>query len=48
MNNSQSGGVDLSLIPLDNIERIEIVRGGNSSIYGADAVGGVINIITKC
>ena len=47
MNNSQSGGVDLSLIPLDNIERIEIVRGGNSSIYGADAVGGVINIITK-
>ena len=47
MNNSQSGGVDLSLIPLDSIERIEIVRGGNSSIYGADAVGGVINIITK-
>ena len=47
VNNSQSGGVDLSLIPLDNVERIEIVRGGNSSLYGADAVGGVINIITK-
>ncbi len=41
------GGADLSLIPLDNIERIEIVRGGTSALYGADAVGGVINIITK-
>ncbi len=41
------GGADLSLIPIDNIERIEIVRGGTSALYGADAVGGVINIITK-
>ncbi len=41
------GGADLSLIPLENIERIEIVRGGTSALYGADAVGGVINIITK-
>jgi outer membrane cobalamin receptor len=47
INNSQSGGADLSLIPLENIERIEIVRGSMSSLYGADAVGGVINIITK-
>lgn len=46
-NNSDSGGANPSLIPLDNIERIEIVRGGFSSLYGADAVGGVINIITK-
>jgi outer membrane receptor protein involved in Fe transport len=42
-----SGGVDLSLIPIENIERIEIVRGGSSELYGADAVGGVVNIITK-
>lgn len=38
---------DLSLISLNQIERIEIIRGGLSSIHGADAVGGVINIITK-
>lgn len=43
-----SGGVDLNTIMLgDNIDRIEIVHGGASVLYGADAVGGVINIITK-
>ncbi|AJQ28735.1 TonB-dependent receptor plug domain-containing protein [Pelosinus fermentans] len=35
------------LIGIENIERIEIVKGGRSALYGADAVGGVINIITK-
>ncbi len=34
-------------IPLDQIERIEIVRGPRSSLYGADAIGGVIQIFTK-
>ncbi|MDD5456453.1 MAG: TonB-dependent receptor [Candidatus Margulisbacteria bacterium] len=34
-------------IPIDNIERIEIIRGGSSAIYGAGAVGGVINIVTQ-
>jgi TonB-dependent siderophore receptor len=38
---------DLSSIPLDRIERIEIVRGAGSVLYGNGAVGGVINIITK-
>ncbi len=47
INNYQNGIVDLSLIPLENIERIEIVHGGLSSLYGADASGGVVNIITK-
>lgn len=43
-----SGGIDLNTILLgDNIERIEVVRGGASTLYGSDAVGGVINIITK-
>lgn len=39
--------VDWNLIDLDNIERIEIVRGPASSLYGDNAVSGVINIITK-
>lgn len=47
INNAQSGSVDLSLVPVENIERIEIVRGGTSAYYGSDAIGGVINIITK-
>lgn len=38
---------DLDRIPASIVERIEIVKGPNSSLYGADAVGGVINIITK-
>jgi outer membrane receptor for ferrienterochelin and colicins len=47
LNKAQSGGVDLSTISLEGVEKIEVVRGGNSALYGADAVGGVINIITK-
>ena len=42
-----SGQYDISAIPVDQIERIEIVKGGNSTLYGSDAVAGVINIITK-
>ncbi|HEX5037536.1 MAG TPA: TonB-dependent receptor [bacterium] len=37
----------LGSIPLDNVERIEIVRGSQGVLYGSDAVGGVINIITR-
>lgn len=45
---SGKGSVDLRMIPsLKNIARIEIVRGGGSALYGADAVGGVVNIVTK-
>jgi vitamin B12 transporter len=49
MNSPQSGGFDFSTlsVPVENIERIEIVRGPSSALYGADALGGVINIITK-
>jgi len=39
--------VDLSTIPLDAVERVEIVKDGASAIYGSDAIAGVVNIITK-
>ncbi|MET3793761.1 TonB-dependent receptor plug domain-containing protein [Aquamicrobium terrae] len=42
-----AGTLNLSSIPLDSIDRIEIARGGHSAQYGADAIGGIINIITK-
>jgi len=47
LNNTEEGGFNLSLIPLGAVERIEVMRGGGSYIYGADALGGVINIVTK-
>ena len=47
VNNAEEGGFDLSAVPLSSVDRIEVLRGGGSSIYGADALGGVINIVTK-
>ena len=38
---------DLNTIPLVNIDRVEVLKDGASSLYGADAIGGVVNIITK-
>ena len=42
-----TGAFDVRLIPLEQIERIEIVKGAQSTLYGSNAVAGVINIITK-
>lgn len=39
--------VDFSRLAMDNVERIEIVKGAASALYGSNAVGGVVNIITK-
>jgi tonB-dependent receptor plug len=45
--NMQAQNSALSAIPVSAVERIEIVRGANSVLYGAEAMGGVINVITK-
>lgn len=42
-----SGVIDLSRFASENIERVEIVRGAGSALYGSDAIAGVINIITR-
>jgi len=47
LNSTDMAGPDFSSVSLDQVERIEIVRGAGSVLYGDGAVGGVINIITK-
>ena len=42
-----AGNLDFSMLNLSNVEKIEIIEGGMSSLYGSSAVGGVVNIITK-
>ena len=47
LHGDNGGENDLSLIDPHNIEKIEIVKGASSALYGSDAIAGVINIITK-
>ena len=47
INGHRAGTVNLAKIPVEDIERIEIVKGPASVLYGSSAMGGVINIITK-
>lgn len=47
VNSIDVSGPDLSQIPIDAVERIEIIHGAGSVLYGDNAVGGVVNIITK-
>ncbi|MGH7464253.1 MAG: TonB-dependent receptor, partial [Longimicrobiales bacterium] len=42
-----SGGLDISRIPTAMIERVEVVKGPQSTLYGSEAMGGVVNIITR-
>ncbi|MBU4334451.1 MAG: TonB-dependent receptor [Candidatus Omnitrophica bacterium] len=46
-NSIDMSGSDLVQIPIESVERIEIIRGAGSVLYGDNAVGGVVNIITK-
>src|SRR5262249_54277618 len=47
VSSSTAGTTALEAIPLDQIDRIEILRGPASSLYGSDAVGGVIQVFTR-
>ncbi len=47
INNLGGGSFDLSEFTTSNIERVEVLPGGGSTLYGSDAIGGVINIITR-
>ncbi|MBI5324714.1 MAG: TonB-dependent receptor [Ignavibacteriae bacterium] len=47
INSTQNGMSDLSIIPIDMVNEIEIVRGGNSALFGGNAIGGIVNLITR-
>jgi vitamin B12 transporter len=47
LNTGEGGTVDFSTIPVESIEKIEVIRGGGTTIYGSDAIGGVVNIVTR-
>lgn len=47
VSSATSGAFDWSSLPIDQVERIEIVRGPRTALYGSDAVGGVIQVFTK-
>ncbi len=46
INSSQSGMFDLSMLPAGIVDRMEVSRGGNSSLYGGGAIGGAVNLLT--
>jgi outer membrane receptor for ferrienterochelin and colicins len=47
MNEGDRGGIDWDLLPVDEIESVEILKGAGSSIYGSAAFGGVVNVTTR-
>jgi vitamin B12 transporter len=47
LNPNLDSGYDLASLSLDNVERVEIIRSPAASLYGADTIGGVVNIITR-
>lgn len=47
VNTGSTGGFDFSNITTDNIEQVEVVRGSGGALYGSQAIGGVVNVISK-
>ncbi len=48
LNDAQTGHHDMDIpVPLETVDRIEVLRGSGSTFYGSDAVGGVLNVITR-
>ena len=47
MGSATTGAAAINLIPLEQIERIEVIRGPRSALYGSEAIGGVIQVFTK-
>jgi len=47
LNSPLDGRFDFDLMTVDNLERVEVLRGPQSTLYGSDAIGGVVNMITK-
>ncbi len=47
LNSAQTGEADLNAIPVSQVKRIELIKGAQTALYGADALAGVVNIITS-
>ncbi|MGH8622219.1 MAG: TonB-dependent receptor, partial [Burkholderiales bacterium] len=47
MNQGDRGGINWDLVPVDQIERVDIITGAGSSLYGSAALGGVVNLTTR-
>ncbi|MBD3377743.1 TonB-dependent receptor [candidate division KSB1 bacterium] len=47
INNGWDGGVDFNMIPSEMVERVEIIKGASSALYGSQATAGVVNVITR-
>jgi len=46
-NQGDRGGINWDLVPLQDVQRVEIVKGAGSSLYGSSAFGGVVNVLTR-
>src|SRR5437762_12558765 len=46
-NQDDRGGINWDLIPLEDVARVEVVKGAGSALYGSAALGGVVNLITR-
>jgi len=46
-NQGDRGGINWDLVPVDRVERVEVVKGAGSALYGSSAFGGVVNVITR-